>query len=41
VLLQEKSRLESTVFPFDAIENRLLYIEESIGILDEEGGELF
>jgi peptide chain release factor 2 len=41
VLLQEKSRLESSVFPFDAIENRLLYIEESIGILDEEGGELF
>jgi len=27
--------------PFDIIKNNLLYIEESIGILDEEGGDLF
>ena len=38
---QEKSRLENTVLPFDTIESKLLYIEESIGILDEEGGDLF
>lgn len=27
--------------PFELLEQKLLYIEESIGILDEEGGELF
>jgi peptide chain release factor 2 len=26
---------------FDTLENKLVYIEDSIGILDEEGGELF
>jgi len=40
-LLQEKSGLESAVVPFEAIENKLSYIEGSIGILEEEGGELF
>jgi peptide chain release factor 2 len=40
-LLKEKSRLENSVTPFELIENKLLYIEESIGILDEEGGEVF
>lgn len=40
-LLKEKSRLENTVLPFDTIESKLLYIEESIGILDEEGGDVF
>jgi peptide chain release factor 2 len=39
--LTEKSRLENTVAPFDALETRLFYIEESIGILEEEGGEMF
>ncbi len=27
--------------PFEAIENRLAYVEESIGILEEEGGDVF
>jgi peptide chain release factor 2 len=40
-LLTEKSRLENTVAPFDVLENRLSYIEESIEILEEEGGEMF
>lgn len=40
-LLKEKSRLEGTVAPFEAIEGRLAYIEESLGILDEEGGDVF
>jgi peptide chain release factor 2 len=40
-LLKEKSGLESAVVPFEAIENKLSYIEGSIGILEEEGGELF
>ncbi|PKL51749.1 MAG: peptide chain release factor 2 [Nitrospira bacterium HGW-Nitrospira-1] len=40
-LLKEKSKFENTVLPFDIIKNNLLYIEESIGILDEEGGDLF
>ena len=39
--MQEKSRLESIVAPFDAVENRLGYISESIDILTEEGGDLF
>ena len=40
-LLKEKSRLENIVLPFELLEQRLLYIEESLGILDEEGGDLF
>lgn len=40
-LLKEKAKLENTVLPFSALEGKLLYIEESIGILDEEGGDLF
>ncbi len=40
-LLKEKARLESIVLPFELLEQRLLYIEESLGILDEEGGDLF
>lgn len=40
-LLTEKSRLENTVSSFEQIDKKLSYIEESIGILEEEGGELF
>jgi len=40
-LLKAKSGLESTVTPFESLENKLSYIEETIGILLEEGGELF
>ncbi len=40
-LFKEKARLEGTVAPFEAIENRLAYVEESIGILEEEGGDVF
>jgi peptide chain release factor 2 len=29
------------VAPFEAIENKLAYVEESIGILEEEGGDVF
>lgn len=39
--MKEKARLEGTVAPFDALEAKLAYIGESIGILDEEGGEMF
>jgi peptide chain release factor 2 len=40
-LLKEKARLENVVLPFELLEQRLIYIEESLGILDEEGGDLF
>ena len=40
-LLKEKARLENVVLPFELLEQRLLYIEESLNILDEEGGDLF
>ncbi|NJD56021.1 MAG: peptide chain release factor 2 [Nitrospirae bacterium] len=40
-LLKEKARLENVVLPFGLLEQKLLYIEESMGILDEEGGDLF
>ena len=40
-LFKEKARLENVVLPFELLEQKLLYIEESIGILDEEGGEMF
>lgn len=40
-LLKKKSRIENIVNPFGVIDSRLSYIEESIGILDEEGGDLF
>lgn len=39
--MKEKARLEGTVAPFETIENRLSYLEESVGILAEEGGEVF
>jgi peptide chain release factor 2 len=39
--MKTKARLESSVDRFDLLENRLADIEGSIGILDEEGGEVF
>jgi len=39
--MKEKARLEGTVAPFDALEAKLAYVTESLGILDEEGGEMF
>jgi peptide chain release factor 2 len=40
-LMKEKARLDGIVAPFDAVEGKLAYIDESIGILAEEGGEMF
>lgn len=40
-LQQEKARLEAIVGPFEAIESRVAYIEDSMSILSEEGGEVF
>jgi len=39
--MKEKSRLDGPVTRFEAIAARLAYVEESVGILGEEGGELF
>jgi len=41
VLLKEKAKLENILNPFENLERKLSYIEESFGILEEEGGELF
>ncbi len=41
MLLKEKARLEGAVQSFATLHNKLNYIEESVGILDEEGGDLF
>ncbi|MFZ6017494.1 MAG: peptide chain release factor 2 [Nitrospirota bacterium] len=40
-LLRRKSKLEDIVLPFESLSNKLTYLEESIGILEEEGGNLF
>lgn len=40
-LLKRKSSLENTVSQFDALAGKLDYLEESIGILEEESGDLF
>ena len=39
--MQEKSRLEAPVSRYESIAGRLSYVEESLGILDEEGGDVF
>ncbi len=39
--MKEKSRLEGIVTPFEALDSRVSYIEDSVGILEEEGGDLF
>jgi len=40
-LLKRKSNLEGIVSHFDTLANKLSYLEESIGILEEESGDLF
>ena len=39
--MKEKSRLEAPVSRYESLAGRLDYIEESLGILGEEGGEVF
>lgn len=40
-LLKRKSNLEDIVTHFEALHSKLTYLEESIGILEEESGDLF
>jgi peptide chain release factor 2 len=38
---KRQSRIMEKVAPFEAAEGKLKYLEESVGILEEEGGEVF
>jgi len=40
-LQKRKAYIEDMLFPFEAIFNKLAYLEDSIAILDEEDGSLF
>jgi peptide chain release factor 2 len=40
-LLRRKSKLEDVISHFDSLSDKLAYLEESIGILEEESGDLF
>lgn len=40
-LLKRKSKLEDIVSNFESLSDKLFYLEESIGILEEESGDLF
>jgi peptide chain release factor 2 len=40
-LLKKQSKLEDIVSNFDALSNKLSYIEESIDILEDESGDIF
>ncbi len=40
-LLKRKSKLEDIIVHFEALSEKLSYLEESIGILEEESGDLF
>ena len=40
-LLKRKSKLEDIVVYFESLSDKLSYLEESIGILEEESGDLF
>ncbi len=40
-LTKKKARLEDILEPFELITSKINYIEESLGLLDEEGGEIF
>lgn len=40
-LAKRKSKLEDIVVHFESLSNKLTYLEESIGILEEESGDLF
>ena len=39
--MKKKSKLEEIVLHFESLLNKLTYLEESIGILEEESGDLF
>jgi len=39
--LKRKSELEDIVLHFESLFNKLIYLEDSIGILEEESGDLF
>lgn len=41
LLLKKISSLENIVIPFESLENKLSYLEDSIEILQEDGGEVF
>jgi peptide chain release factor 2 len=40
-LLKRKSKLEDIIVHFESLSDKLSYLEESIGILEEESGDLF
>lgn len=40
-MLKRKTKLEDIILPFESLSNKLSYMEESISILEEEGGNLF
>lgn len=40
-LTKRKARLEDILEPFESINSKINYIEESLELLDEEGGEIF
>ena len=40
-LLKRKSKLEDIIVYFESLSDKLSYLEESIGILEEESGDLF
>ena len=40
-LRKGRALAENTIRPFEAIEGKLAYIDGSLGILEEEGGDLF
>ncbi|MCX7794124.1 MAG: peptide chain release factor 2 [Thermodesulfovibrionales bacterium] len=40
-LTKRKARLQDILEPFDLINSKINYIEESLELLDEEGGEIF
>ena len=40
-LLKRKSKLEDIIFHFESLSDKLSYLEQSIGILEEESGDLF
>ena len=40
-LLKKQSKLEDIIVQFDSLSEKISYLEQSIGILEEESGELF
>jgi peptide chain release factor 2 len=40
-LQKRKARVEDTLLPFEALSGKVSYLESSISVLDEEGGEVF